>query len=156
MESLQLVKVRKPPIVVNNSERRKKTRIVDSKNTVVTLYPNQLKPIVINVVQEKQKQQPKVTIEKAKKSKSKLHVDNVAGNGSDADENFVLVYRNKIKGYPRTKYVRVNEIEKVKILKIIQDNFDNLYGKDRQLKFQGRHSGEYAAIWNKVWESCKR
>ena len=155
MESLQLVKVRKPPIVVNNSERRKKTRIVDSKNTVVTLYPNQLKPIVINVVQEKQKQ-PKVKIEKAEKSKSKLHVDNVAGNGSDADENFVLVYRNKIKGYPRTKYVRVNEIEKVKILKIIQDNFDNLYGKDRQLKFQGRHSGEYAAIWNKVWESCKR
>ena len=154
MESLQLVKVRKP-IVVNNSERRKKTRIVDSKNTVVTLYPNQLKPIVINVVQEKQKQ-PKVKIEKAEKSKSKLHVDNVAGNGSDADENFVLVYRNKIKGYPRTKYVRVNEIEKVKILKIIQDNFDNLYGKDRQLKFQGRHSGEYAAIWNKVWESCKR
>ena len=154
MESLQLVKVRKP-IVVNNSERRKKTRIVDSKNTVVTLYPNQLKPIVINVVQGKQKQ-PKVKIEKAEKSKSKLHVDNVAGNGSDADENFVLVYRNKIKGYPRTKYVRVNEIEKVKILKIIQDNFDNLYGKDRQLKFQGRHSGEYAAIWNKVWESCKR
>ena len=154
MESLQLVKVRKP-IVVNNSERRKKTRIVDSKNTVVTLYPNQLKPIVINVVQEKQKQ-PKVKIEKAEKSKSKLHVDNVARNGSDADENFVLVYRNKIKGYPRTKYVRVNEIEKVKILKIIQDNFDNLYGKDRQLKFQGRHSGEYAAIWNKVWESCKR
>ena len=154
MESLQLVKIRKP-IVVNNSERRKKTRIVDSKNTVVTLYPNQLKPIVINVVQEKQKQ-PKVKIEKAEKSKSKLHVDNVAGNGSDADENFVLVYRNKIKGYPRTKYVRVNEIEKVKILKIIQDNFDNLYGKDRQLKFQGRHSGEYAAIWNKVWESCKR
>ena len=51
MESLQLVKVRKP-IVVNNSERRKKTRIVDSKNTVVTLYPSQLKPIVINVVQE--------------------------------------------------------------------------------------------------------
>ena len=155
MESLQLVKVRKPPIVVNNSERRKKTRIVDSKNTVVTLYPNQLKPIVINVVQEKQKQ-PKAKIEKAEKSKSKLHVDNIAGNGSDADENFVLVYRNKIKGYPRTKYVRVNEIEKVKILKIIQDNFDNLYGKDRQLKFQGRHSGEYAAIWNKVWESCKR
>ena len=154
MESLQLVKIKKP-IVVNNSERRKKTRIVDSKNTVVTLYPNQLKPIVINVVQEKQKQ-PKVKIEKAEKSKSKLHVDNVAGNGSDADENFVLVYRNKIKGYPRTKYVRVNEIEKVKILKIIQDNFDNLYGKDRQLKFQGRHSGEYAAIWNKVWESCKR
>ena len=154
MESLQLVKVRKP-IVVNNSERRKKTRIVDSKNTVVTLYPNQLKPIVINVVQEKQKQ-PKVKIEKAEKSKSKLHVDDKAGNGSDADENFVLVYRNKIKGYPRTKYVRVNEIEKVKILKIIQDNFDNLYGKDRQLKFQGRHSGEYAAIWNKVWESCKR
>ena len=154
MESLQLVKVRKP-IVVNNSERRKKTRIVDSKNTVVTLYPNQLKPIVINVVQEKQKQS-KVKIEKAKKSKSKLHVDDKAGNGSDADENFVLVYRNKIKGYPRTKYVRVNEIEKVKILKIIQDNFDNLYGKDRQLKFQGRHSGEYAAIWNKVWESCKR
>ena len=154
MESLQLVKIRKP-IVVNNSERRKKTRIVDSKNTVVTLYPHQLKPIVINVVQEKQKQ-PKVKIEKAEKSKSKLHVDNVAGNGSDADENFVLVYRNKIKGYPRTKYVRVNEIEKVKILKIIQDNFDNLYGKDRQLKFQGRHSGEYAAIWNKVWESCKR
>ena len=156
MESLQLVKVRKP-IVVNNSERRKKTRIVDSKNTVVTLYPNQLKPIVINVVQENQKpQQPKVKIEKAKKSKSKLHVDDKAGNRSDADENFVLVYRNKIKGYPRTKYVRVNEIEKVKILKIIQDNFDNLYGKDRQLKFQGRHSGEYAAIWNKVWESCKR
>ena len=154
MESLQLVKIRKP-IVVNNSERRKKTRIVDSKNTVVTLYPNQLKPIVINVVQEKQKQ-PKVKIEKAKKSKSKLHMDDKAGNGSDADENFVLVYRNKIKGYPRTKYVRVNEIEKVKILKIIQDNFDNLYGKDRQLKFQGRHSGEYAAIWNKVWESCKR
>ena len=154
MESLQLVKVRKP-IVVNNSERRKKTRIVDSKNTVVTLYPNQLKPIVINVVKEKQKQ-PKVKIEKAEKSKSKLHVDDKAGNGSDADENFVLVYRNKIKGYPRTKYVRVNEIEKVKILKIIQDNFDNLYGKDRQLKFQGRHSGEYAAIWNKVWESCKR
>ena len=154
MESLQLVKVRKP-IVVNNSERRKKTRIVDSKNTVVTLYPNQLKPIVINVVQGKQKQ-PKLKIEKAEKSKSKLHVDDKAGNGSDADENFVLVYRNKIKGYPRTKYVRVNEIEKVKILKIIQDNFDNLYGKDRQLKFQGRHSGEYAAIWNKVWESCKR
>ena len=137
MESLQLVKIKKP-IVVNNSERRKKTRIVDSKNTVVTLYPNQLK------------------IEKAEKSKSKLHVDDKAGNGSDADENFVLVYRNKIKGYPRTKYVRVNEIEKVKILKIIQDNFDSLYGKDRQLKFQGRHSGEYAAIWNKVWESCKR
>ena len=114
-----------------------------------------MKPIVINVVQEKQKQ-PKVKIEKAKKSKSKLLVDNKAGNQSDADENFVLVYRNKIKGYPRTKYVRVNEIEKVKILKIIQDNFDNLYGKDRQLKFQGRHSGEYAAIWNKVWESCKR
>ena len=154
MESLQLVKIKKP-IVVNDSERRKKTRIVDSKNTVVTLYPNQLKPIVINVVQEKQKQ-PKVKIEKAEKSKSKLHVDDKAGNGSDADENFVLVYRNKIKGYPRTKYVRVNEIEKVKILKIIQDNFDNLYGKDRQLKFQGRHSGEYAAIWNKVWESCKR
>ena len=156
MESLQLVKIRKP-IVVNNSERRKKTRIVDSKNTVVTLYPNQLKPIVINVVQENQKpQQPKVKIEKAKKSKSKLHVDDKAGNGSDAGENFMLVYKNKIKGYKRTKYVRVNEIEKVKILKIIQDNFDNLYGKDRQLKFQGRHSGEYAAIWNKVWESCKR
>ena len=154
MESLQLVKIRKP-IVVNNSERRKKTRIVDSKNTVVTLYPNQLKPIVINVVQGKQKQ-PKLKIEKAEKSKSKLHVDDKAGNGSDAGENFMLVYKNKIKGYKRTKYVRVNEIEKVKILKIIQDNFDNLYGKDRQLKFQGRHSGEYAAIWNKVWESCKR
>ena len=55
MESLQLVKIKKP-IVVNDSERRKKTRIVDSKNTVVTLYPNQLKPIVINVVKEKQKQ----------------------------------------------------------------------------------------------------
>ena len=55
------------------------------------------------------------------------------------------------------KYVRVNEIEKVKILKIIQDEFDNLYnGKDRQLKFIGRPSGEHVAVWNKVWESCKK
>ena len=155
MESLQLVKIRKP-IVVNNTVRRKKIRIVDSKNSVITLYPNQLKPIVINVVPKQE--QPKEKIKKLEKTKRKLHVDHETGNGSaDDDEKFVLVYRNKRKGNPRTKYVRVNEIEKVKILKIIQDEFDNLYhGKDRQLKFIGRPSGEHAAVWNKVWELCKR
>ena len=85
--------------------------------------------------------------------------DGAPGNGSDEDyfdEKSYKKKRNKKKDTSKRSYVRVKEGEKVKILKYIQEDFDALYGEDKQLKINGRPTAEQASVWNRVWLLCKR
>ena len=85
--------------------------------------------------------------------------DGNAGNGSDEDyfESSHKKKKKKKRGdSSKRSYVRVNEVEKVKILKYIQEDFDALYGEDKQLKINGRPTAEQVSVWNRVWRLCKR
>ena len=50
--------------------------------------------------------------------------------------------------------VWVNEIEKVKILRLIQDDFDSLYDEDKT--FKSEPNEEQAVVWDRVYELCQR
>ena len=50
--------------------------------------------------------------------------------------------------------VWVNEIEKVKILRLVQDDFDSLYDEDKT--FKSEPNEEQAVVWDRVYELCQR
>ena len=51
-------------------------------------------------------------------------------------------------------YCRPNEVEKVKILKFIQEDYDSLYGEDMKI-INGRPNREQIEVWNRVFQLCR-
>ena len=53
--------------------------------------------------------------------------------------------------------VWVSEIEKVKILRLVNDDFDSLYDKNNEDKnFKSEPNEEQAVVWDRVYELCQR